>query len=280
MTEWIDFSVYALFIVALWFVWPAWSDRFTAAIVSDRNPEWAATHQEMVSRLERVWNPWVYYVWGGVSLSLLLAFQAGASPMGLISGTEHTPKWEALKDLNSTLLLPGLLYFVATGALFKRSLRRLVPLAERRRASLEPRTLDDFVPRACQLAAYGVAGSVLVAWLVVGILQLYSSSVFWERFVFLVVLTPAIAFLVRLGVHRRPGTLDRILGPGFRAREIRYGFLAHVMPPAAGAVRLYEEVTATPVMDVLRVLHLVVPAFIALWVFSLSSQTRRIAVTV
>jgi len=28
-------------------------------------------------------------------------------------------------------------------------------------------------------------------------------------------------------------------------------------------------------MDVQRILHLVVPAFIALWVFSLSSQTRR-----
>jgi len=26
MTEWIDFSVYALLIIALWFVWPAWSD--------------------------------------------------------------------------------------------------------------------------------------------------------------------------------------------------------------------------------------------------------------
>jgi len=82
----------------------------------------------------------------------------------------------------------------------------------------------------------------------------------------------------QVGVNRRPGTLDRILGPGFRAREMRLGFFAHVIPPAVGAVRLYEEVAATQMMDTLRVLHLVVSAFIALWVFNLSSQTRRVIV--
>jgi hypothetical protein len=243
--------------------------------VSERNPEWVATHQEMVSKLERVWHPEVYYLWGAFSLGLLLAFQAGVWPDGLTPWSEDGPKWEALKDLNSTLLLPGILYFAATGVLFRRSLKQLVPLAERRRASLECRALDDFVPRGFQIAAYILAGGVLLAWLVVGILQLYSSAIFWARFAFFAVLTPAIAYVVQLGVSRRPGMLDRILGPGFRVREIRCGFVSHAIPPIVGAGRLYEEVTATQLMDVQRILHLVVPAFIALWVFSLSSQTRR-----
>ena len=275
MTEWVDFSVYAALNVALWFVLPAWSSQFTALYVTDRNPEWVVSHPDVATRLlRRGWFHWILGGWGVLCLAALLALQVGALPPALATRLASQPAWEALKDLNSMLLLPGLLLFFVPALLFQRWLHRTVPLADRRTATLDRRSLDDFVPRWFQLMTYASVGIVLIAWLAVGAAGWYSTPIFWTRFAFLAALTPAFAFFVRLGVNRAPNSLDRVLGPRFRAGEVRYGFAMHLLPPIIGAVRLYEEVTDTALVDINRAMHLGVALIVTVWVLRLAVHSK------
>ncbi|HEX5107910.1 MAG TPA: hypothetical protein VFV95_05670 [Vicinamibacterales bacterium] len=275
MTEWVDFSVYAALNVALWFVLPAWSSQFTALYVADRNREWIDSHPEVAKRLlARGWFHWVLAVWGALCLAALLALQVGALPPALATVPANEPAWWALKELNSVLLLPGLLLFFVPALLFQRWLQRTVPLADRRTATLARRSLDDFVPRRVQLAVYVLVGIVVIAWVLVGVMQLYSSAIFWGRFALLVAMTPTFAFFVRLGVNRAPNSLDRVLGPRFRVGEIRYGFAMHLLPPVIGAVRLYEEVMNTALVDINRAMHLGVALIVTGWVLRLTMHSR------
>ena len=93
MSEWVDFVVYAALIVALWFVLPTWSSRFTLPFVADRNPGWLNLHPEVAKQLTGSgWFVWVYYAWGALSLPFCwrsnrhLAADAvglrGSTPMG------------------------------------------------------------------------------------------------------------------------------------------------------------------------------------------------------
>ena len=50
--------------------------------------------------------------------------------------------------------------------------------------------------------------------------------------------------------------MDRILGPGNRRAEVRFNFACQVLPPIIGAVRLYEEVNDTALMDINRAMGL------------------------
>jgi hypothetical protein len=75
-----------------------------------------------------------------VSLAILVAFQIGAWPE-LFALFRSGPMWEALKDLNSLLFVVGLLYLAGCSVLFFRWLHLNVPLAARRQATLERRSL-------------------------------------------------------------------------------------------------------------------------------------------
>ena len=275
MTEWIDFSVYAAMIVALWFVLPMLSSRFTLRFVADRNPEWLSSHPEVATKLTGGgWLRWVPYAWGVLSLAVLLIFQADLWPQAFGFVPEEAARWETLKDLNSTLLLPGILYFVGAGALFTWWLQKAVPRADRRQATLERRSIDDFVPRWLRFATYSLIGAVLLAWLVVGVFQLYSTPIFWPRFALLAAMTAAFAFFVRLGVNRSPNPMDRVFGPGFRAGEVRYGFAMHFLPPVIGVVRLYEEVANVTLVDINRAMHVGVALIVAVWGLRLARYFR------
>ena len=159
MREWIDVFVYATLIVALCFVLPTWTSRFTGAFVADRNPGWLSSHSERAKRLSGGLFLWAYYVWGLLSLAVLWSFQVGIWPQTLWPAVGKTPKWEVLKDVNSTLLFPGGIWFAGTGLVFHRWLQKTVPLAERRRATLERRSIDGYVPRWLRMATYGRSGS-------------------------------------------------------------------------------------------------------------------------
>ena len=99
MTEWIDFSVYAAMIVALWFVLPMWGSRFTLRFVADRNPEWLSRHPEVATKLTGGgWLRWVPYAWGVLSLAVLLIFQADLWPQAFGFVPEEAARWETLKD--------------------------------------------------------------------------------------------------------------------------------------------------------------------------------------
>jgi hypothetical protein len=275
MTEWIDVLVYTSVIVTVWVLLPVWSSRFARAVVADRNPEWLAQHPDVAATLTSSrWFLWSCMAWGALSAAVLLSFQLGAWPQAWSVPEPDTPKWEALKDINSTLLIIGLVYLLVCCGLSLRWLYKYVPLAEHRQATLERRSIDDFVPRWLRIVTYTLVGLHAAAWLTVGVLELYSTPIFWMR-LGLVIGISAIFFLMsRLGVRRRPNAMDRIFGPAYRRIEVRYGFLMQLVP-LAGIVRLYEEVTATVAVDVNRALHLAVALTVVLWFvrFALLSES-------
>ena len=266
MTEWVDFTVYAGLTLALCFVLPAYGARFTLPFVTDRNPEWLAAHPEVASKLtDGRWYRWVYYGWGTVSLAVLLGFQMDVMPPPFGSHAPGTPKWEVLKDVNSVLLIPGIVLLGVSGILFTRWLNTAVPLAPRRQATLTRRSIDDFVPRWIQRLTYGFVSVVILAWLATGVLQGPVTGEFWGRFVVLAALSPAFEFFVRLAVNRPPYVMDRIFGPKFRASEVRIGFAMHLLPPLVGVVRLYEQVAGTELVDLNRAMHLGVAMIVTAW---------------
>lgn len=257
MSEWFDFFVYASSIIAFWFVLPAWSARFTLATVADRNPQWPREHPDVSAKLSGASRArWLYHAWGIVSLAALFAFQAGLWPRQWSPEVLGMARWETLKDLNTLLLVPGVVAFVGAGVLFSRWLISTVPLVERRRATLERRTIGNFVPRWAQVAVYALIGLNLAAWLGVAVLGWNATPKFWSRFVLVLVMTPVFLLFPRLSVRRPPQALDRIFGPRFRRTEVRYGVAMNLVLPLVGAFRLYEELAETVAFDVSRVMHL------------------------
>ncbi|MDB5350267.1 MAG: hypothetical protein JWN86_1514 [Planctomycetota bacterium] len=278
MTEWVDFFVYGAMIVTYWFVFATWISGFTISMVADRNPDWLAAHPEFARQLiGSRWFLWSCYAWGALSLVVLLAFQIGVWPRAISLAALQAPKWMVLKDINSTMLIVGLVYFFGCVGMFTRRLRREVPLAERRNATLERRSLDDFVPRWLRVATYTLAGIHLTAWLTVGVLRLYSTPGFWGQFVTLIVFSGVFFFFTRVSVNRPPIAMDRIFGPGYRRGEVRYAFAMEICAPAMFAVRLYQEVAGNAAFDIDRALHLGLVLLIVFGVlrFALHANPRR-----
>jgi hypothetical protein len=255
MSEWIDFGVYAALILAVWGRLPVVSSRFTLPVVADRNPEWVAAHPAAAQRLaDNRWFRRSCVLWGTVSLAALLAVQAEVWWPPLVGSA--MPKWEALKDTNSTLLIAGLLYLLGCGALFGRWLHTHVPLAPRRQATLERRSADDYVPRPVQYGIYALVGVHLTAWLIAAALGRYTAPAFWGMLAFQFVISGIFLLLALVAVRRRPDAIDRIFGPGYRRMEVRWAFGVQVLPLMNGAVRLYEQTAGPTPADLNRAMHL------------------------
>ena len=274
MSEWFDLLIYASLVIAFWFVLPTWSARFTLATVADRNPQWLGNHPDVVRRVSGS-SPmlWLSYAWGLVSLATLVAFQAGLWPREWSPEALDMARWDTLKELNTLLFLPGLIVFVVAGVLFRRWLTSTVPLVEHRQATLERRTLDDFVPRWAQVAVYAVIALNLAAWVAVAALGWNTTPEFWSRFVLVLVMTPIFLFFPRLSVRRPPQALDRIFGPTFRRTEVRYGYAMNLVLPVVGTFRLYEELSAK--VDASRAMHLGLVLCVTAGILRLAQFARR-----
>ena len=261
MTEWIDVLVYVALMIVIWFALPAAGARFTRALIADRNPDWLAAHAEVShgmahSRICRL----VSYVFGTVSIAALVAAQAGVWPTSLSAPAFEPERWMVLSDILTAAVMLWLVYAVSTGALFTRWLERTVPLAERRRASLERRSVEAFVSRRMRLAVYIAIGGHLAVWLIVGVLGAHTSSTFWPMFASQFAISFAFFVIARIVAERRPNSLDDIFGPAFRRTEVRFAFVAQLMPLMNGGMRLYEAITGIvpPGVDRLSRLGLVV----------------------
>ncbi len=259
MTEWIDFSVYAAMIIAYWCVSASWARAMTLQMVADRNEGWLAENGERAAALLRgrwmvgsAWFRWACYAWGAISLAVLLARQLGAWPATIAPPTAGGRQWDALKDAHATLLLIGLICYFAIIVVSTRLIQKDVPLAERRRASLTPRAIHDFVPRWFSRGAYLLVGIHLAAWVVVGVLGLASSPDFWIRFAAPVAFSAIVLFIAHATVDRRfsdfVGMHDRRLG-------VRFAFASLIYVQFMFGLRLYGEI-AGPSFDVDRILHL------------------------
>lgn len=270
MSEWVDFSVYAALVIALWFVLPAWAGRLNLLYLRDRNPDWVRGHAELARMLSSSAGLRVTCgTWGLASLGTLLVLQLDLWPDALGFFTIDSFRWEALKDLNSVLLIVGGAGLLSAAALLGMRVHKMVPRATVRWASLERRTLDDMIGRPVLLTIAFMTGLVLLAWTAAAVLGLYSTPRFWGRFLLLAVMTAVCAFFLRLSVRRPPHFMDRTFGSAFRADEVRFAVALQLLPPVIGAVRLYEEVAATSVVDVSRAMHLGVALLVTTWVFRL-----------
>lgn len=275
MSTWIDFAVYTALIVAVWGWLPSWGARFTVVpLLADRNPEWTAAHPDVIARLsDDRWFRRTCRAWGSLSLVVLLGLQLEAWTPGAFAG----PKWEALKDANSMLLGAGALFLLVCGAVFGRWVTQHVPVAERRQATLTRRRLADFVPAWASVTVYGLVVVHLAAWVAAAFMQDHRSPDFWGRCAASALASAIFIFFVQFGVNRRPGTMDRVIGPAYRRFEVRFAFGLQLIPPIAGTVRLYEEVASTTLTDANRLMHLAIPVVIVMWVAWFARASRSLS---
>ena len=271
MTDWVDFAVYAVFLIALYFVQPRMQRRMFEPMLIDRNAEWVADHPDIVRRMAgRRWPFWLSYALGTASLAVLAAAQLGLWQPPMMANGTALPKWMWLWNLAMGAMFVAILAGAPIGIASHFQLKRLVPVAARRQASLEPRSLDTWVPRWVQLATYAVVLISLAAWVMAGVLGTHTSRIFWVRLAIMFGLSGFFFIVTRAMVARRANAMDRIFGPGYRPWEVRMSFSTQILPPIVGAMRLYEEVTGTHLFDMSRAIQLLLAAFIAYWVIRVS----------
>ena len=275
MSEWVDVVVYASFIVAVWGWLAVWGSRVAILVISERNPAWIADRPEIGRRFsESRWFQWSCLLWGSLSVFALLALQIGAWPQPL-AFARVPPEWEALKDVNSALLIAGLIYLASCAAVFYRWLHANVPRSSRRQATLERRSLTDYVPRIFQYAVYAVIVLHLATWLAVGVTGRYATSAFWGALVFQIAISGVFLLLMMNAVQRRPGAMDRMFGSGYRRTEVRGAFLVQLLPLPSGLVRLSEQVAGASSEQVDRFLHLGVVLLVVAFVVGLAGWSRK-----
>jgi hypothetical protein len=257
MSEWVDVAVYSAFFVTVWGWLPSHIAGFTGHVVAHRNPKFAAAHPETAVRstggtMFRV----ICGCWAAASVAVLLSVQQGLFDDWLpVAGA---PRWESLKEAAAVLAIGGIAFFVASAFFFGRWLAVTVPLAERRRASLAPRSIDEYVSRRWQVSVYAVVALHLAAWLFVGVRGTYSTPAFWGTMLFQIAIAAILLGFVAISIRRKPNAMDRIAGPAYRRTEVRTTFALQLLPLGNGLARLYEEVTGTLLVDVNRVLHLAI----------------------
>jgi len=266
MTDWIDFAVYAAFLIALYFVQPGMQRRMFVPMLVDRNAEWVAAHPERVRKMaSRRWPFWLSYALGAASLAVLGGAQLGLWDPPTMRNGMALPKWMWLWSLAMDAMLVAILVGAPIGIASHLLLKRLVPVATRRQATLERRSLDTSVPRWMQLVTYVLVLTSLAAWIVAGVLGAHSSSIFWMRVAIMFLLSGFFFVATRAVVARRSNALDRIFGPSYRPWEVRMTFSTQILPPIVGAIRLTEEVTGTQLFDISRAIQLLLAGFIAYW---------------
>ena len=271
MTDWIDFAVYVTFLIALFFVQPAIQRRMFEPMLIDRNAEWVAAHPDAVRKMvARRWPFRLSYALGAASLAVLAGAQLGLWQPPIMHNGTALPKWMWLWSLAMDAMLVAILVGAPIGIASHFQLKRLVPVATRRQATLERRSLDTSVPRWIQLATYALVLISLAAWIIAGVLGTHTSPIFWVRLAIMFVLSGFFFMVTRAMVARRANAMDRIFGPGYRPWEVRMTFATQILPPIVGAMRLYEEVTGTQLFDMSRAVQLLLAAFIAYWVIRMS----------
>jgi len=257
MSTWIDFAIYVTLIVLLFVLLPRHGRQFTLPMVADRNPEWLARNRDVVARLERSrWFLNACYVWAAVSVVVLLGVQLDliAQPFG-----SEAPKWEVLKDVNSTFFILGLLGWGVCSLLWLRWLGTHVPPAEARSATLKPRLVGDYIALPWRIAVEALTVLNLGVWVAVGAFGSAGGAKFWGGVALLAGMSVFFAVYAYGVPRRRPGYLDRVFGETYRRSEIRIAYFMRVWPVVAGAIAMTELTTGA---DLDRLAQLVVVSFV------------------
>ena len=257
MSEWIDLAVYVTVIVMVFVLLPRHGRQFTVPMLADRNPEWLERNHDLVARLERSrWFLNACYLWAAISIAALLGvtLELIAPPFEAAA-----PKWEVLKDLNSTFAIVGFLGWGVCSLLWFRWLRTYVPPAETRRATLKPRLVSDYLALPWRIAVEALTLLHLGVWAAIGALGSAGGAKFWGGLAFLVGLSAFFAVYAYLVPRRRPGYLDRVFGETYRRSEIRIACFMRVWPVVAGAIVMTDLTTGA---DLRRAAQLLVVSFV------------------
>lgn len=271
VTDWIDYFVYVVFMLVVFFIFPWSQKRLGVPMLADRNAKWVANNPGTLRRMHRIgrWVSWLQYVFGATSLYFLTRIQLRALPEGL------PEKWMLLWTLSMVALYAGILVFGSIGVIWHMAFNRRIPVAEQRRAILAPRSIDDFVPLPVRLVTYLLVTITLAAWAIVAVLGWHDDPAFWARFVIIFGLSVFFWLGTRFAVGRRPNVMDRLFGPDYRRGEVWLTFSTQLLPPIIGGVRLYEELADVKVFGINRAMFLGLALFISAWLLWIVWQTVR-----
>jgi len=186
-------------------------------------------------------------------------------------------QWDALRDLNSFMLLAGLTYVAVCALLFLRWLHANVPLSSRRQATLYRRSIDEYVPQTIRYAIYAVIALHFAAWATVGVTGRYVTGAFWGGLAFQVAISGVFLLLMATAVRRKPGAMDRIFGAGYRRIEVLVAFAAQLLPLCNGVARLYEQVAGNSSENPDRFIHLGLVLLVVALAMMLGAWSRQSA---
>ena len=261
MTDWIDYFVYAVFLIAIFFAYPWAQNRLTVEKLLDRNPQWVTENPDNVRGIVKksYWILWAHMIGGVVSLYFLTRIQ-------LRELTDDLPeKWMLLWQLSMVALYAGIIVFGTLGIIHYLRFQRGIPVAEQRTAALQPRSLDEFVPLPVRLITYSLVIANLIAWSAVAVLGWHDDPIFWARLIIIFGLSFFFWLATRYAVGHRPNAMDRLFGSDYRRGEVWLSFSTQLLTPMIGAVRLYEELADVFVFNINRAMFLGLALYIALW---------------
>jgi hypothetical protein len=257
MNEWIDFAVYAIQLIVCLLVAARCAAHFKAAVVADRNPDWAAAHPQSIAKVESSsrWNLLVQ-AWTVFSVLVLLAYRLDLEPLALKA--PGVPTWRTLLQTAYLLLGVGFVLFGLGAVSFRRWLTTNVPLGEQRSASLTPRSLETFVPRGLKFAVYGSLFTSVVARPVASLYYPDRIANVQGGFVFSLATAFMLVLAVGISVKRRPNVFDRVVGSSYRMRVVRACFVLMAFTALGELLLLWTEIAH---VDGSRLMGVVFSAF-------------------
>jgi hypothetical protein len=267
MSQWIDFVIYAAQVIVLWVYLPSWCARMALPMMRDRNAAWVDAHSGALAAAPP--GPWFLkacYVWAAVTVAVLLAMRLGLQPLYFLPRMAGLSGWKALMAANYSMLSLGLLVYLGGSVVFLRWLRNTVPQSPLRQATLQPRVIDDYVPRWFRLLVYVAIAAHLATWLYVGALHRFQYPDFWRVFAGTFGLTALMLVLGRAAVLRRPSQIDQYSGD-YRRIEIRVSYAIQLVVVGFGAIALCKLLFD---IDLQRFGTLAFAVFVAVTLFSMT----------
>ena len=281
MTTWIDFFVYTVFILSFFVVTPWAYGKLAVPMLADRNSDWVKKNPKALLNMKRFgdWVFWIHCAFGIVSLVVLAMIQlqlltASDWPEKLIlrmqlsslAGPDSlSAQWMLLTQFSMLSLFIGMLLFTTLGLLWYVVWVRKVPIAERRQANLQRRSIHDFVPLTVRLVTYLLVFLNLTAWVVVAFLGWHDDPLFWQRLVFMFFGSGFFWLATAGAIARRPNVMDRMFGSGYRRGEVLLTFLCHLLLVATGVARIYEELADVIVFNINRGMFLGIVLYVIVW---------------
>lgn len=248
MTDWIDFAIYALFLFMLWIWFPAKIWKFWSMSASERNPDWLAEHPGYARKLsDSRWCLWPAFFIGGLSLLAIALIQTDIWPFDFLAAGPHSLRvWQV-----TNMSVAGFIAYLVVMISVMRSRRLGIPLAPRRQATLEIRSVDRLIPRWVLVAIYAVAAINVAGYIAIGASGLYSgpARTYWIFLATMLLVIGIFSLLVRGAVRRPPNRIDYAVGPVNRRAGIWILLGVMCLILAGTDFILYESSTHMPVLD-------------------------------